>query len=185
MRKCAIFIVVASLLAVLGACQEMRESQSPMASEGQSRPRRVQQTAEMPPTDAQALWQYLTVTNPYTKWEQWPGKEGMYPGQSPHGAYLKLYANPVAIQAVRRAEGQSISMPDGAILVKENYGEDRQALMAITPMYRVRGYNPSGGDWFWAKYGPDGKVDVAGKAEGCINCHHAAPGDDWLYTQAE
>ena len=74
-------------------------------------------------------------------------------------------------------------MPEGAIIVKENYGKDQKTLMAITPMYRVKGYNPEGGDWFWGKYGPDGKIMASGKPKGCIQCHAAKKDNDWLFTE--
>ena len=133
----------------------------------------------MPPTEAQPFWKYITETKPYTQWSFWPGKEGMYPGTSPHGAFLKLYANDIAIEAAKAGQ----PMPDGAIIVKENYGPDKEKLMAITPMYKVEGYNPDGEDWFWAKYGPDGSVDTAGKVDSCINCHKNA--SDYLFTKVE
>jgi hypothetical protein len=133
----------------------------------------------MPPPEARAFWTYITETNPYTQWSFWPGKEGMYPGTSPHGAFLKLYANDIAIEAAKAGQ----PMPDGAIIVKENYGPDKQELMAITPMYKMQGYNPDAGDWFWAKYGPDGSVDTAGKVDSCINCHTTA--DDFRFTRAK
>ena len=96
---------------------------------------------KLPPTDGKEVWSYITQTNPYKSWGHWPGYDGIYPGKSPHGAYLKLYANPAALKAAR--EGKP--MPDGAIIVKENYGKDKTTLMAVTPMYRVKGYNPEGG----------------------------------------
>ena len=73
--------------------------------------------------------------------------------------------------------------PNGSILVKENYGKDKKTLMAVTPMYKVRGYNPDEGDWFWAKYGPDGNIMSSGKVEGCINCHRARKNQDWIFTE--
>lgn len=130
---------------------------------------------------ASKFWTYITATHPYTGWGYWPGKYGMYPGKTPHGAYLKMYANGIALKAAR--EGKP--MPDGAIIVKENYGKDKKTLMAITPMYKVSGYNPAGGDWWWAKYGPDGKVMASGKVKGCINCHRAQMANDWMFTKAE
>ena len=138
---------------------------------------------QMPPAEAQALWTYITETNSYTDWKMWPGKEGMYPGTSPHGAFLKVYVNEEAYQAAK--EGKP--MPNGAIIVKENYGEDKEKLMALTPMYKVEGYNPDAGDWFWAKYGggdpPTGEVMAAGKVEGCINCHKTQ--ENFLFTDKE
>ncbi len=133
----------------------------------------------MPPAEGAKFWNYITNTNSYLGWGFWPGHFGIYPGKSPHGAYLKIYANGIALKAAREDK----PMPNGAIIVKENYGEDKKTLMAVTPMYRVKGYNPDGGDWFWGKYGPDGKVMAAGKPKGCIGCHGAQKDKDWLFTQ--
>ena len=134
-----------------------------------------------PAADAEQLWTYITETSPYTTWEFWPGKTDLYPGKSPHGAYLKLYANPVAIKAAR--EGRP--MPEQALLVKENYDQDQTTLLAITPMYRVKDYNPAAGDWFWANYEKDGQLVAAGRLQDCINCHRAVEGQDWLFNTAE
>ncbi|MFP3870443.1 MAG: cytochrome P460 family protein [Syntrophobacteria bacterium] len=112
----------------------------------------------------------------------WPGHEGLYQGQSPHGAYLKLYANSIALKAAREGKRE---MPNGAILVKENYGRDKTTLMAVTPMYKAQGYDPAAGDWFWAKYGPNGEVMKAGKVKGCINCHSVVQAKDWRFTGAK
>lgn len=133
----------------------------------------------LPSPDAKKVWSYITETNSYLGWGFWPGYVGIYPGKSPHGAYLKLYANSVALKAAR--EGKI--MPYGSILLKENYGKDKKTLMAVTPMYRIKGYNPEGGDWFWAKYDPNGKVLKAGKVKGCIDCHTMQKSNDWLFTQ--
>ena len=136
-------------------------------------------SGDMPPTDGGDFWTYITKTDPYQKWETWPGYPGIYPGKSPHGAYLKLFANKAAQKALK--EGKP--MPEGAIIIKENYGKDQKTLMAITPMYKVKGYNPEGGDWFWAKYGPDGKIMASGKPKGCIKCHGVKKDSDWLFTK--
>ncbi|MGB5983881.1 MAG: cytochrome P460 family protein [Desulfobacterales bacterium] len=135
----------------------------------------------LPAPEGEALWSHISDKNPYTQWEFWPGYDGIYPGKSPHGAFLKLYANPLAIAAAR--EGRPL--PEGSILVKENYGEDKETLLAITPMYKVTGYNSEAGDWFWAKYGPQGEVQSAGKVQSCIDCHQAAAADDFIFTKAK
>lgn len=129
----------------------------------------------MPKTEGEPFWTYISETSSYAEWDTWPGKPGLYPGTSPHGAFLKLFVNDVALKALN----EGADMPDGAIIVKENYSKDKK-LMAITPMYLKKGYNPEAGDWFWAKYGPDGEVMAAGKVEGCINCHRTR--SDWLFT---
>jgi hypothetical protein len=128
-------------------------------------------TTVIPDTNGKALWKYITETNPYLGWAIWPGYDHMVKGQSPHGAWVKYYVNGIAMKAAR--EGKDV-MPYGAILVKENYAQDKKTLESLTPMYRVKGYNPEGGDWFWAKFGPDGKVIDEGKVKSCIECHKVA-----------
>ncbi len=175
-----IAVVVTTLMILVGACQKSPESGSAADQNAPSSDAGTAQMTAMPVTDPNALWQYIAVTEPYTKWKPWPGKADMYPGKSPHGAFLKLYVNPIAFKTLQAG---SVALPDGAILVKENYGEDRSTLVAVTTMYKVSGYNPAAGDWFWTKYGPDGKVMTSGKVQSCIDCHKTAPGDDWLFTE--
>ncbi|MDF1552887.1 MAG: cytochrome P460 family protein [Deferrisomatales bacterium] len=136
---------------------------------------------ELPAPDGKALWTYMTKTSPYVGWGYWPGRYGMYEGTEPHGAHLKVFANGPALRAAR--EGKP--MPAGAIVVKENYGMDGKTLMAVTPMYKMNGYNPEGGDWFWAKYNADGSIDKEGKVGGCIKCHEAVKDQNWIFNKAE
>lgn len=132
---------------------------------------------KLPAAEGKALHQYLTQTDPYEQWELWPGKDKFYEGTEPHGALLTTYVNEPALNALQKGE----EPPDGSIIVKENYTPDKE-LAAVTVMYKKSGYNPQAGDYFWLKYAPDGKIEAEGKAEGCINCHRAAQGNDWLFT---
>ena len=45
----------------------------------------------------------------------------------------------------------------GTIIVKENLNHGRE-LKAITIMYKIKDFNPSSGDWFWAKYSRGGEM---------------------------
>lgn len=132
----------------------------------------------MPQADAAALWAFIHSVSPYWNWAQWPGKSGLYKGREPHGALLQTFVNP---KAQRGVYGRTGRVPDEGIIVKENYMPGRR-LAAITVMYKVRGYNPSDGDWFWVKYAPDGKVLKAGRPKGCIGCHGAKKDNDYLMT---
>jgi hypothetical protein len=129
--------------------------------------------AEMPGPDAASLWNYITKESPYKDWGFWPDHQGMQPGRAPHGPLHKVFVNDKALGS-RKAPVQF-----GAIEVKESYNKDRE-LKAITVMYKIRDYNPDGGDWFWAKYGPDGKADAAGKLQGCIGCHGSGAKNDYI-----
>ncbi|MBI5574938.1 MAG: cytochrome P460 family protein [Deltaproteobacteria bacterium] len=135
----------------------------------------------MPAAAGKDLWAYLSKVKYQQKFALWPGKEKLYKGTEPHGALLTTYVNKSALGAIKGKKG---TMPAGAIVVKENYMPDKK-LDAITVMYKVKGFNPEGGDWFWAKYAPDGMVQAEGKtgmAEMCIGCHGKVKGNDFLYT---
>jgi len=133
--------------------------------------------ADMPGPDPEpaALWKYITKTSPYTKWGFWPDHQGMQPGRAPHGPLHKVYVNDRAVNSSKPP------VQYGSILVKENYSKDKE-LKAITVMYKVNGYNPGSGDWFWAKYSLDGKAAKFGKPNGCIGCHGVRANNDFVTT---
>ena len=69
-------------------------------------------------------------------------------------------------------------------------------LKAVTVMFkRENGYDADNQNWFWAKYKPNGSLHsnpkkmllagrvAKGKPAGCISCHRAAPGGDYLFNQ--
>lgn len=113
-----------------------------------------------------------------------------YPGTDPHGMMLETFYTDATV------DGHA-----GALVIKRNYGPEgvtvdqvlgsrEEHLAAVTVMFRrAEDYAPDSGNWFWAKYLPDGSLDqtpdgalMAGVVEGCISCHSAAEGDDYLYT---
>ncbi|WP_440996826.1 cytochrome P460 family protein [Arhodomonas sp. SL1] len=117
-----------------------------------------------------------------------------YGGQHPHGAVLDTVDTTLEIDGNR-----------GTVIVKRNYGGDGvsesavaddpgQWLQSVTVMYRRDGYDPDNQDWFWAKYQPDGSLErnpkdmpLAGRVakgadQGCIACHTAAPGEDYVFN---
>jgi len=133
---------------------------------------------KMPAAQGQALYEYITQASPYQQWSLWPGKGKLYPGTQPHGAFLTTYVNEAAMQGIKEQGGM---LPEGAIVVKENYMPDKK-LAAVTVMYKNAGYDPEAGDFFWLKYTPDGKIAAEGKVKTCIGCHGTAKGGDFLFT---
>jgi hypothetical protein len=136
------------------------------------------ETRMVPPgADAGELANYITRQNPYDSWELWPGKGKFYKGREPHGALLTTYVNDIALRSIREKSG----MADGSIVVKENYTADKK-LAGITVIYKIKGYNPPGGDWFWAKYTPQWAVEVSGKVKSCLECHGIREANDYIYS---
>ena len=134
-----------------------------------------------PQTFESKFWNWLKKAQ-YRNWAPIPGKPGdAYAGESPHGAMVKIFAN-------RTAAANPETLPNGSVIIKENFGPDGTTLMAVTVMYKNKGYNPDGGDWYWAKYDPTGKIAVkngmriAGRFKSCIECHSSAGGDDYLFS---
>lgn len=128
---------------------------------------------------AEGFVDYITVASPYTEWQTWPGREKLYKGPSPHGhgALLTTYVNRVGLRSLTEKKG----MADGSIIVTENYRADK-SLTGITTMYKVAGYNPEAGDWYWLEATPAGKVVRFGKIQACIDCHRAQAQNDYFWS---
>jgi len=107
----------------------------------------------------------------------WPGKNKMYKGAEPHGALLTTYVNDTGIMGIKKKK----PMPEGTIIAQEDYGSDKN-LVALSVMYKIKGFKPEASDWFWAKYAPDGKVLTAGRAAACITCHEKMKDNDYVFT---
>jgi hypothetical protein len=130
-----------------------------------------------PGPDAEKLNEYILKYNPYRAWGLWPGKGNLYKGTEPHGSLLTTFVNGTAFYSIKKKNG----MADSSLVVKENYTADKK-FIALTVMYKIKGYNPEAGDWFWVKYGPDGKAEVSGKVKECIDCHRKMKDNDFIFT---
>lgn len=142
--------------------------------------------------EAEELWQALESANMV-------GKDSImskpYKGVPPHGTILDTIESNL-----------TVSGHTGTVIVKRNYGgkgvdvakvanNPSTFLGAVTVMFkREAGYDSENMDWFYAKFKPDGslhtnpkKMQLAGKvgkgaAKGCIACHKAAPGGDYVFN---
>ena len=134
-----------------------------------------------PGADASRLYTHITRPTPYSKtWSLMPGDKKMSPSKDPHGSFMTCYVNDKALKSIKNMKG----VADGAIIVSENYGPDKR-LESVTVMYKIKGYNPEAGDWFWVKYGPNnGYVLASGTVNECIACHSAKKENDYIYSAA-
>ncbi|MBT4836431.1 MAG: hypothetical protein HON94_03700 [Methylococcales bacterium] len=118
-----------------------------------------------------------------------------YKGMPPHGAVLESLASHVTVNGHR-----------GKVYVKKNYGgagitrskvanDRKKYLKAVTVMFkREAGYDADNQDWFWVKYKANGSLHTnpkgmklagrvaKGMGVGCIACHRAASGGDYLFN---
>jgi hypothetical protein len=133
----------------------------------------------LPGANGKAVYKYITVEDSYKKWALWPEKGKFYKGKTPHGAFLTTYINDNARFSIKAGE----PMLNGSLIVKENYTAEKK-FTALSVMYKINGYNPPAGDWFWIKYGPDGTVLTEGIVSDCIKCHSAKKNNDYIFTGA-
>ena len=118
-----------------------------------------------------------------------------YTGAPPHGMILELMEKTVTIDGV-----------SGPLVVKKNYGgngltvndvigDPNKYLKAVTIQFkREEGYDSENKNWFYGKYSPDGSLQsnpkgmklagrvAKGAPTGCIACHKAAPGGDFIFN---
>jgi len=164
MQKTILFMMI-SMILILSACSKSEE-QSPSA-------------LVLSEINGNVLWERISTEAEYTTYAFWPGHEDIQPGQSPHGAYHKIYINRALFQAL---PANDRILPVGSIIVKENL-DSQKTLDSITVMVKVQDYNPEAGDWFWAKYTPKGKVIAEGTPAGCIGCHEGMSDNDYIIVR--
>ncbi len=140
----------------------------------------------LPQPNSAAVLDYIFNVSPFTEWGSWPANEvddfsGYLVGNEPHGATVRIWVNERALAALQRPNFDG-TLPYGSMIVKANYmgtPEEPGQIAALTIMYKVEGFNPQAGDWYWIKAGNDGaEVAAEGAVEGCINCH--AEGTDYV-----
>lgn len=117
-----------------------------------------------PNSQAQTLWEEMKG---YAEWSIAPGSNLMMPGHAPHGKFVTIHANALAMKAM---SSNDVKMPDGSIIAKDNYDSNKQ-LNKITAMKKING------KWFWVVFNPDGTVAKAGSLQGCVACHAGAKRD--------
>lgn len=134
-------------------------------------------TLKVPGADAAEIYKYITALDPYNKWGLWPGNKRMSKARPPLGL-VNTFVNENAEYSIRKGQ----TMIDSSFVVTENYNENRK-FTDLFVMYKIKGYNPAAGDWFWAQYGPRGKVVNAGQVKACINCHTKQKDNDYIFTE--
>ena len=131
---------------------------------------------KMPQPEAEAIWKYISQENPFTEWRYWGDHQGTHASNASFAPKHKLYTNKQAFDS-KSTPLQNESMVITYLMDPSDKPE------AIAVMYKVKGYNPAAGDWFWAKYSLTGEVQDSGKIQRCIACHTKRAADnDYIIT---
>lgn len=126
-----------------------------------------------------ALAQRILVDDPYLEWGQFPGAQGFIQAGFPHGPEARVFINDVLEGQLDSLDG---AFPADSIIVKENDDEDFFGLAnTLDIMWKVEGYAPDNGDWFWANITREGSVNFEGRIQICINCHRGAANNDFIF----
>lgn len=133
---------------------------------------------EPPEASASALMEYLEEVGYKENWDLWPGLGEKYSAREPHGILITTYLNSSALDALVRKQGV---MPDGAIIIKENYTANG-GFEAHTVMYKKAGFNPDHNDWFWLRVLEDGTIEEEGSSEACQACHGQVAVNDYIWS---
>jgi len=131
----------------------------------------------LPGPNASAVYKYITVEDPYKYWSIWPGMKRKTKAKEPLNV-VSTYVNENALYSIRLGK----PMVNGSIIVTENY-DTQGKLKDIFVMYKIKGYNPSAGDWFWAQYSPEGKTITSGRVKACIKCHSSKKDNDYIFSE--
>ena len=134
---------------------------------------------------ARELW---ATMESHDTWSHPALRPGWQPATAPHGQWLKTYLNPAAAASTS-------TFAEGSVIMAKSYADqDEDTLEFITAMTRVPGFEPEHGDWFWAKFAPDGSLMLdaqgaslagaigKGAQVGCIDCHTGASGSDYVFA---
>jgi hypothetical protein len=90
----------------------------------------------------------------------------------PHGLVVTIYLNDTAYRSLNEAKG----MAAGSMIVVADYGGPT----AFELMYKLPGYDPKGGDWYWLSSEDGWTPSVFGRVDSCLDCHKAAKDKDYL-----
>lgn len=127
----------------------------------------------------ETIWELIKFNQPYKKYSYMPEHEGLLPGQSPHGLLHKIYVNDTFLNSLPNS---SKVAPYGSVIIKENYTINEE-IDKITVMVKVKGYNPTAGDWFWAAFSNNGDILAEGTLTGCITCHSGMEDNDYIIVK--
>ncbi len=179
MNRFAVTLATLALFATAGCASD--DDDSGAGGAGGTGGGMQMQTAE-PSAESKALWAKIQG---YSTWAKFTENQTPVPSKSHMDMFVVTYHNDVVADAVTN---NTLPLPDGAILVKDNFASADAAMpMAVTVMSK------EGGEWYWLEATPDGKVvidsmmDKGKPLEGkgvtmCVGCHDGAKDNDQVFT---
>jgi hypothetical protein len=121
-------------------------------------------------SDSELAADLLTAIDGWETWTSAPGWDDVQPTppRSPHGSFVEIRANATALTDW---EGNGDLAADSIVVKALHSAADGSTPTGrVYAMWKVPGYAPETGDWFWAVY-DDGVASTTGAPAGCTGCH--------------
>jgi hypothetical protein len=127
----------------------------------------------------QALFRFVTVTQPFGSYPRFPNVDVLGSGSSAHVPFVRVSMNATAFAALQNGRlPAGTQFPNGSVIFKEVLPSQSGSASVYAVMYKDRG-NPLAGDgWLWSELRPDGSVvyAVTDRGRACTGCHSLEQG---------
>ncbi len=102
LRRTASFLIILLCFSILLSCSDSNRSSGDFQSPGVSL------------INGAELWKQIAEDGDYTGWAEWPGHEGLNPGQSPHGSSHQIFISDQLLDALPI---ENSIAPDGTVSI--------------------------------------------------------------------
>jgi len=124
----------------------------------------------------------VALAKDYARWPKFAENATPKASKAHMNMYVVTFHNDVVAAAL---QANTLPLPDGAVIVKENKMKPEAAPENLTIMSK------QGGKWYWLEQTPDGQVvTINGMAqEGydvpmCVKCHTDMSNNDFVFTHS-
>lgn len=95
-----------------------------------------------------------------------------------HGSRVKTFLDKTAFEAYTNKQ---FPYADQSVSVKESHASESGPINRLYVMKKIKGYDSTNGDWFYAVMSTEGVASQQGKVSFCISCHTGAKAKDYLF----
>jgi len=127
----------------------------------------------------QALFQFVTITQPFASYGRFPSVDVLRSGTSAHQPFVRVSMNAMAFAALQNGRLPAGSeFPTGSLIFKEVLSSQSGAVDVWALMYKDRANSHAGDGWLWAEIRPSGAIvySITDRGRACTGCHSLEQG---------